>query len=267
MFFLENVAKCKKNIYFIGVLGSYNRVGVIMLKQILSVSLFALIALVPQAFAQVKDPTIALEVIFRDYPNTAAGFQPGTGNGGHGCSSTGVRRMVQNNLFYDKENCGEDWLMEDSEFPNNPRDHIVYRYCARPLEGTGDCVSAGNIESWFRDDSVRTKDGSYVPAKRIDGDSIIFRLQPDSTYLVEYNTTTNTNWNGLGNEPGFFPLDKYDGQKDSNGVDLTWGRQNSRTSCIDKETCRQVHNFHYSMTGAGTFLFKRASNDIFEFFW
>ncbi|MCL2259954.1 MAG: fibro-slime domain-containing protein [Fibromonadales bacterium] len=249
-----------------------------MLKRALSISVLALIVLSTVAFAQDTLPrTIALEVIYRDYPNTAAGFEPGTGGQGHGCSSNGVRRMVQNNLFYDKENCGEDWLMEDTEFPNNPRDHIVYRYCARPLQGTGNCVSEGYIESWFSDDSIRTKAGGKVPSKRIDGDSIIFELQTDGTYLVEYNTTTNTDWNGFGNEPGFFPLDKYEGKKDSNGVDLTWGMQNNRGGCgtnggnrlpgETREACEQrtTHNFHYSMTGAGTFLFKRASNDVFEF--
>ena len=243
-----------------------------MLKQTICVSILALVAFASDVFAQNQPlplpQTISLEVIYRDYPNTAAGFQPGTGSTGHGCASNGVLNMVRDTLFYDKENCGEDWLMEDAEFPNNPRDHIVYRYCARPLQGTGDCVSAGNIESWFRDDSIRTKDGGFIPAKRIDGDSIVFRLQPDSTYLVQYNQDTRTDWNGRGATAGFFPLDKYEGLKDSNGVDLTWGMQNAaQGSCSGSSgsTNPECHNFHYSMTGAATFVYRRASNDVFEF--
>jgi len=228
-----------------------------MLKQTICVSILALIVLASGAFAQNLPQTISLEVIYRDYPNTAVGFEQGS------CSGSGVKGMVKSDLIYDKENCTEDWLMEDDEFPDAPRDHIVYRYCARPEAGDNECQdSKANLESWFRDDGVMGKDGTLISSKRIDGDSIVFKLQPDSTYLVEYNESTQENWNGFGNSRGFFPLDRYD-----DGTDKTWGMQNNTSgrACSAADRERNCHNFHYSMTGAATFVYKLNSGDIFEF--
>jgi len=235
-----------------------------MLKQALSVFVFALIALASMSFAAQGD-TISLEVIYRDYPVTAAGFEECDSQQGSSrqCSSSGATTgMVQDSLYYDKDFCdrNEEWKMEDTEMIEKgrpPRDHIVYRYCARPREGNGRCYSAGNIERWFSDNGVLGKDGSLIPSKRINDEVIKFTEQADGTYLIQYDRERNGN---------FFPLDNF-------GTDLTWGRQNTSSycnqsgspSCTGSNPSSSCRNYHYSMSGAATFVFKEESNDVFEF--
>ncbi|MDR2731944.1 MAG: fibro-slime domain-containing protein, partial [Fibromonadaceae bacterium] len=93
-------------------------------------------------------------------------------------------------------------------------DYIRYRYCARLQKGNEECYGEG-VENWFRD-------GSHT--KRVN-DLMVFKLQSDSTYQIQYNTTTRVDWNGAcahrgitSNEQngwnscaqsGYFPLDKY----------------------------------------------------------
>ncbi|MCL2206837.1 MAG: fibro-slime domain-containing protein [Fibromonadales bacterium] len=238
-----------------------------MLKQALSAFIVALVALVPVAFAQSSSSlaqTVSLEVIYRDYPFNAVGFEEcdsQNSSSNRQCESRATTGMVANDLFYDKANCDEDWIMEDEEAIEKniaPRDHIVYRYCARPSAGNGRCYSGdGNLESWFSDGDIKLKDGTTTKVKRINGDSITFRLQSDSSYMIQYDRDNGRN---------FFPLDNY-------GSDLTFGRQNTNSycqkngssSCTGSNPSSSCRNYHYSMAGAAIFTYKESANDIFEF--
>jgi len=187
-----------------------------------------------------------------------------------------TRGMVENKLAYDK-NCRE--IQKDTEQPKNPRDYIVYRYCAYPKKGNGACGSA-NLESWFRDDGI---------AKRKD-DVIVLSHDGGGIYSINYDYNSSTKWNDDGNDNGFFPLDKY-------GTDGVYGRQSLNVWCPSSaeydlgDICRtwktyggpkdpdagiktanakgvqnKLHNYGFSMAGAATFEYiNKQPSDIFEF--
>ncbi|MCL2259823.1 MAG: fibro-slime domain-containing protein [Fibromonadales bacterium] len=188
--------------------------------------------------------------------------------------------MVQNDLYYDKS-CPEIYIQDDPDFPNNPRDHIKYRYCARPKQGNGNCGSAGNLENWFS--GYQGHNNSHG-AKVID-DIIELYRQPDGKYLMNYDYNTSTRWNNDGNDNGFFPLDKYDDN-------MTWGRQSLNYWCPDsngdvcgawyanggpknptagiraandKNVRHKLHNYGFSLSGSATFKYFQGNNDVFEF--
>jgi fibro-slime domain-containing protein len=186
--------------------------------------------------------------------------------------------MVQEELFYDKDNC--DYVVKDMEQPDNPRDWIKYRYCARPQQGNGNCGSAGNLEKWFSDGGEARLFDSFITLDR----------QSDGrTFLIEYNGQTTTRWNSDGSDKGFFSLVTVEG---------LWGRQSLNHWCPkedgewgeSRDVCREwwnnggprdreagiktansrsiknkLHNYGFSMSGSATFKYIEGANDIFEF--
>jgi len=203
--------------------------------------------------------------------------------------------MVGQELYYDKDNCREEDLQEDLDNPNNPRDFMKYRYCARPSEGNDKCSSLKNpgnkIAKWF---------SSGGDAKEL-RDIITLNEQSDGTFLIEYNANTTNKWNVDGSDNGFFPLDKYD----DDGSGKTWGRQSlnvwcgkddgttgtnynknddgkgvcpawgqnggvksptaARKTAESKSIKNKLHNYGFSAAGSGAFKYNEANNDRFEF--
>ncbi|MCL2282719.1 MAG: fibro-slime domain-containing protein, partial [Fibromonadales bacterium] len=191
-----------------------------------------------------------------------------------------TRGMVGEWLYYEKDRCPEEDIMED---PDGDRDHIKYRYCARPTEGNGNCGSAGNMVGWFRNG------GNEKSLK----DVITLNRQADGTYQINYDYNTLTDWqNGDGPDNGFFPLDKFDGQGN------TWGRQSlnfwcptagttgttpanicqdwynaggprnhnaAATAATNRGARNKLHNYGFSLAGSGTFKYLQGTNDVFEF--
>jgi len=295
-----------------------------MSKKILPLSAFTLAALASGVFAQAE-----LDVIYRDFPVTAEGFEEfakcdenysistaigisgdkyttgsgeelkyGNCNSGANIGKRGYHNgpdrldcngwewgnvirvttgMVGSTLSYDKGNCPEEDIMEDPDNPDNPRDFVKYRYCARPTQGNGNCNSSGKIEQWF------SKGGDAREVR----DIIELARQSDGKYLINYDYNTNTKWNNDGYDNGFFPLDKYD-----DGSNQTWGRQSLNYWCPDSngDVCgawranggpknptsgisaanskgvkNKLHNYGFSAAGSGAFKYNENANDVFKF--
>lgn len=141
------------------------------------------------AFAQ-QVPTAELDVIIRDFPATAPGFQE------EDCGLT--TNMLALQLRYDIAGCPEDII----DF-GGYEDYIRYRYCAYPVKVSGACNSA-NIEAWF--DNYK----EFAPASRAKSIRDVMVLEDDDhdgLYKISYTDA----------DGGYFPLDKYSTNPDYAG--------------------------------------------------
>jgi fibro-slime domain-containing protein len=324
------------------------------MQKTLPIFVIALIALFSSAFAQVK-----LDIIYRDFPVTAPGFEEFLGcddkgndnskficwnsDGYYACDgpannsqthlkvgrcrnngsprldySTGpeafncpnndweygsptgddgyvkvTTNMVHKDLFYDKANCD---LEQDDPEEGQDRDHIKYRYCARPQGFSEVCGSSpAQITNWFSN-SANAKEFRDV---------IQLDAQSDGTFLIEHNANKVSPWGCGTSDFGFFPLDKYDTGCSEAGKFDTWGRQSLNYWCPCKtgdnyanctgtrvtydlnaicptwrnnggpksETAARAtagnsekfHNYGFSAAGSGTFIYDPTKDNVFEF--
>jgi len=195
-----------------------------------------------------------------------------------------TKGIVQEFLFYDKNNCNGDDIMGKEGDP----DYIRYRYCARPQKGNGACYGA-NVESWFTDGSHTRVYRDMITLKSVGN---VYEINHD------YNTYTKW-WKDQEEDNGYFPLDKFENEKDFYGR-APFNAQSIRVWCPaggnqdpapDPAVCtawrnaggprnnpnaaRQVaqqngvlnrlHNYSFSMAGSGEFRYAEGSNDVFEF--
>jgi fibro-slime domain-containing protein len=199
-----------------------------------------------------------------------------------------TRGMVQTKLRYDTENCPQDLIIPAPEGEADLPDHLKYRYCAYPLKENGACNSR-DIETWF-------KDGKDTRTFR---DTIMFRdttISQNEYIYINYDGNTSRNWNGNGNDNGYFPLDKYEGMDDyygnrifgmqslnawcpsnspnsnstDNGINCrTWhlngGPKNGTAARATAPSSPKLHNYGFSMMGSASFRYDGNSTDVFEF--
>jgi len=195
-----------------------------------------------------------------------------------------TRGIVQEDLYYDKENCKEEDLVGKPEDP----DYIRYRYCARPKKGNGACYGA-NVESWFTDGNNTRVYRDIITLKSVGN---VYEINHDYNTYVKW-------WKDQDEDNGYFPLDKFENEKDFYGR-APFNAQSIRVWCPvggnqdpapDPAICtawrnaggprnnlnaaRQVaqqngvlnrlHNYSFSMAGSGEFRYAKGSNDVFEF--
>jgi len=208
-----------------------------------------------------------LDVIIRDFKADYYGFEEKDYNK-HGtskeCDSTGATKgMVQDKLDYSQ--CSKEIQGKDSVERAKSG-----RYCARPMPANGKCYGK-YLDTWYTD-------GAYAKTIKT---TMPLTMSADSVYEVQYNESTCTNWNGIGDSPGYFPLDKYDNPDDpAYSPGATWGREtwasgydqpndgwnppyNKNPTC--KPTTSTYHNFGYTLAGSAEFKYVNANNDRFEF--
>jgi len=142
--------------------------------------------------------------------NIVGGPTNGLPNDGLGFSSPVyvTRHMVMNNLDYSQCYATDGW---DYEVANDAPEYIRGRYCARPARNTAlpereNCYGE-QVDMWFTD-------GQHT---RTYHDLLQLNSAGNNVYEVEYNFNTENNWNGRGNDQGYFPLDKFNGQPDIYG--------------------------------------------------
>jgi len=218
--------------------------------------------------------------------NKCRWFCNGPDQKGFNCSSWRndvyvTKGMVQEYLYYDKDNCAAEDIMGKDGDP----DYIRYRYCARPQKGNGACYGDG-VESWFTD-------GEHTRVYR----DMITLKSVGNVYEINHDYNTYVNWNGEGEDNGYFPLDKFENEKDFYGrepfkaqsirvwcpkggnvdpdpdpaICKAWRnaggpRNNSaRQVAKDKGVLKRLHNYSFSMSGSGEFKYAEGSNDVFEF--
>ncbi|MDR1811974.1 MAG: fibro-slime domain-containing protein [Candidatus Fibromonas sp.] len=208
-----------------------------------------------------------------------------------------TRGMVKEDLVYNSADCVRDGLVEGEA--GDP-DYIRYRYCARPQKGNDDCYGdKGGVDVWFSDNG-----GSGVGKPKRIMDTIGLKSIANGLYEVNYDYNTRINWNGYGNDRGFFPLDKYWVE---GNWDKTWGPQSLSVYCPDisigdnafrnlygwsfmdaswRKNCenwrnnggprdpeaaqktglnKELHNYGFSIAGSATFRHYQGAGDIFEF--
>jgi fibro-slime domain-containing protein len=190
-----------------------------------------------------------------------------------------TKGMVQDRLDYSQCKDENADVPDHQKWTGNKEDpeYLRGRYCARPRPNNGHCYG-GRLDTWFTDGDR---------AKTIT-DLITLRREGSSVYQINYDYNTRTNWNGYGDDNGYFPLDKYD---DS----LTWGKQSLNVWCprVDpgydrgadcmawlqnghpyateqfarnRNLLRKWHNYGFTMAGSAEFKYTEESrNDIFEF--
>ena len=181
-----------------------------MFKRTLKITAVSLGLLAIFAFAQPKE--VQLDVMIRDFPSTAPGFQevascdhpfrndnpnegmsdninnPAKGNinAGSGdptllnANTRSTFGLVATTLRYDIEGCLPEDVMDDPDGLN--REYIKYRYCAYPQKGTASCAFSQQwIESWF-DERIPYNDNGDK-ANRNNGkiiDIMELKLNPES---------------------------------------------------------------------------------------
>jgi len=218
--------------------------------------------------------------------NKCRWFCNGPDQKGFNCSSWRndvyvTKGIVQDYLYYDKDNCSADDIMGKDGDP----DYIRYRYCARPQKGNGACYGDG-VESWFTD-------GEHTRVYR----DMITLKSVGNVYEINHDYNTYVDWNGEGEDNGYFPLDRFENEKDFYGRDpfnaqsirvwcpkngnvdpapdpeicTAWRnaggpRNNSaRQVAKDKGVLKRLHNYSFSMSGSGEFKYVEDSKDVFEF--
>jgi len=204
-----------------------------------------------------------LDVIIRDFKADYYGFEEKDYDKSADkkeCSSGATKGMVQDKLDYSQ--CSKE--IQDKDDVEKAKSG---RYCARPLPANGKCYGK-NLDTWYTD-------GSYAKTIKT---TMPLTMYPDSLYEVWYNESTCTNWNGIGNSPGYFPLDKYDNQNDpAYSPGTTWGKgtwvtgydgwadapYNQNKNC--KPGQDMLHNFGYTLAGSAEFKYVSANKDRFEF--
>jgi len=222
--------------------------------------------------------------------NKCRWFCNGPDQKGFNCSSWSndvyvTRGMVQENLYYDKAKCEEN---DDVMGKDGDPDYIRYRYCARPQKGNGACYGA-NVENWFTDGSHTRVYRDMITLKSVGN---VYEINHDYNTYVKW-------WKDQEEDNGYFPLDKFENEKDFYGR-APFNAQSIRVWCPaggnqdpapDPAVCtawrnaggprnnlnaaRQVaqqngvlnrlHNYSFSMAGSGEFRYSENSSDVFEF--
>jgi len=202
--------------------------------------------------------------------NANADGQWGTGNRGWSNRVGVTKGMVQHSLNYDM--CSQ----EERQDPI----HLNGRYCARPMPANNHCYGEG-LHEWFTDGGQ---------AKRID--YLLNLRRVGTAYEINYDFNSRNNWNGHGEDNGYFPLDQFPD-------DMTWGKQSLNVWCpgtkatndADYEDCmawknnggpknpnaaantvnsrqtlrKKWHNYGFTMAGSAEFKYDASKNDVFEF--
>jgi fibro-slime domain-containing protein len=220
---------------------------------------------------------------FADFDDSVKANWPVTRNGnnvtrGRGWSNpVGVTRgMVQERLDYSQ--CSE----EEKQGETDTERAINGRYCARPAPANGQCYGT-ELDKWF------TTGGS---AKTIVDIMTLKRITGTKFFGIQYDYNSKTNWNGFGDDMGYFPLDKY-------SDDETYGKQSLNVWCqerldsddANKPECdkwkaqggprngdaarktvesggvekRKWHNYGFTMAGSGEFKYEQGAGDEFKF--
>ena len=154
-----------------------------------------------------------------------------------------TRGMVQEDLVYNPADCEDRGLVEGEA--GDP-DYIRYRYCARPQKGNDDCYGdRGGVNVWFSDEG-----GDRVERPKRSMDTVQLKLV-NGIYEVNYDYNTRNNWNGYGDDMGFFPLDKY--WKDGKDQDWskTWGPQSLSIYCPDINNSNFQNLYGYDPKNSG----------------
>jgi len=200
------------------------------------------------------------------------------GEGNRGWSNpVGVTKgMVEEWLNYDA--CRHEDLVGEASDPM----YIRGRYCARPMPANGQCYGA-NLHQWFT---------NCCSAKTIVDIMTLNRLDNRNLFQIKYDYSTRNNWNGFGEDMGYFPLDKYNdndtyGKRslnvwcpnnlDENDANKTecdrWrsnggpkngdaARKTAEGGGVDK---RKWHNYGFTMAGSGEFKYEQGAGDEFKF--
>ncbi len=142
-----------------------------------------------------------------------------------------TRGMVKKELTYDKDDCEKYELVEQDPDGRDDRPYIKYRYCARPQRDKDYCYGdKGGVDVWFSD-----KGGSGIenPPKR-SMDPLELKFTSNGIYEVNYDYNTRNDWNGYGEDRGYFPIDKYwDKNHKEYDMSKTWGPQSLSVYCPD----------------------------------
>jgi len=167
-----------------------------------------------------------IDVIIRDLPADYYGFNEFDYNKGNSreCSEGVTKNMVRDSLDYSK--CTQADLV--GEAGDSIPMYRKGRYCARPVPNPtppSKMCYGENLHEWFTDSGkVKSVNELMTLTRRSDG-----------LYEIIYNKDTRTDWNGYGESPGYFPLDKYDNENPRDPVyynlDATWGKQSLSISC------------------------------------
>lgn len=157
--------------------------------------------------------------------------------------------------------------------------------CARPVKAQDLCHN-GNFDQWF------SKNG--FEGKKIN-DVLVFAKEPTTSYYrIQYDFNTRTDWNGFGEDNGYFPLDAYVRAEDPN----TFGLQSLNVWCPDagavsydlNQNCKtwqanggpldenaavktaqdrgimnKLHNYGFTVAGVVPFKYKPGLGEVFQF--
>lgn len=159
-------------------------------------------------------------------------------------------------------------------------------YCARPVKAADLCHNS-RFDDWF------SKDG--YEGKKIT-DVLTFEKEPSGSgyFKIQYDFNTRYDWNGFGEDNGYFPLDSYVRAEDPN----TFGLQSLNVWCPDagavsydlNANCKawqaaggpldesaavkaaqdrgimnKLHNYGFTVAGVAPFKYKPGNGEIFQF--
>ena len=192
-----------------------------------------------------------------------------------------TRDMVKTRLDYSQ--CEESVRL----ISNPVAQAIEGLHCARPAPENNSRCDGDKVSSWFTDGGA---------AKRIEGEIILDRVGNTSLYRIEHDYNKKVNWNGFGDDNGYFPLDRYDGgsygkqsmniwcwKKSSETYSLPTecnsflGGQSAKARAKDPyhaewfvnnertDLKARWHNYNFTMAGFGKFKYQQGAGDRFEF--
>lgn len=159
-------------------------------------------------------------------------------------------------------------------------------YCARPVKAANLCHNS-HFDEWY------SKNG--YEDKKIK-DVLLFQKEANGNgfYSIRKNFNTRTDWNGYGDDYGFFPLDPYSQSNDTR----TFGLQSLNVWCPDQQAitydisanCKtwqsaggpldenaavkaaqdrgimnKLHNYGFTMAGVVPFQYKAGAGEEFQF--
>jgi len=187
-----------------------------------------------------------------------------------------TKGMVEDRLDYSA--CkNEDWVGDASD-----PEYIRGRYCARPRPANGQCYGS-KLHEWF------TTGGS---AKTIEDVMVLKRVGNRNLFQIKYDYNTRKDWNGDGEDMGYFPLDEYndndtygkqslnvwcpnnldDGDSNKDECDKWKARGGPKDGGAARRTAesggvewRKLHNYGFTMAGSGEFKYEKNAGDEFKF--
>jgi len=187
-----------------------------------------------------------------------------------------TKGMVEEWLNYDA--CRNEDLVGKAGDP----EFIRGRYCARPMPANGQCYG-GKLHEWFTDG------GS---AKTIQDIMIFKKVGNRNLFEIKYDYNTRRNWNGYGDDVGYFPLDEYSdnytygkqslsvwcpnnlGSDDASKLECDRWRSNGgpkdgdaagRTAEAGGVDKKKLHNYGFTVAGSGEFKYEQGAGDVFKF--